>query len=355
MRPRRATPADAGAIAAVHTAGWRSVYRGLLPDGFLDGLDLAAHTAHWRTRLTDPRLPVLVAEGDDGPLDAFCALGPTTDPDHAGAEGVWQIHQLYVSPARRGGGIGGRLFDAALDVARAEGARVLSLWVVEQNAAARRFYERHGMQPDGGRRRNTLAPGAVLEELRYVLPLGEATQLPTATLRPATRADLPAIEALIDVSARALSAGFYSPAQIESLLRFVFGADTRLVDDGTYFVIERSAGLIAAGGWSRRRTLYGGDRMKSGDDPVLDPAREPARIRAFFVHPSCARQGLGRRLFDECRRAAAAAGFRSLALVATLPGEPLYRALGFEVTERRELALPDGAVVPVAHMTRAEG
>jgi GNAT superfamily N-acetyltransferase len=117
------------------------------------------------------------------------------------------------------------------------------------------------------------------------------------TLRAACTHDLPAIEALIARSARALSAGFYTEAQVASLLRHVFGVDTQLVRDGTYYVIETTSdGLAAAGGWSRRRTLYGGDRMKQADDPLLDPDRDPARIRAFFVHPAWARRGLGRQL-----------------------------------------------------------
>jgi len=173
------------------------------------------------------------------------------------------------------------------------------------------------------------------------------------TLRAACTHDLPAIEALIARSARELSVGFYTEAQVTGLLRYVFGADTQLLRDGTYYVIETaSAGLAAAGGWSRRRTLYGGDRMKPADDPLLDPAREPARIRAFFVHPHWARRGLGRRLYDHCEAAARAAGFRRLALVATLPGEPLYRALGFELDQRFTLTLPDGIEVPVARMSR---
>ena len=171
-------------------------------------------------------------------------------------------------------------------------------------------------------------------------------------VRRATRADVPAIEELIARSARALSEGYYTATQIESLLRFVFGTDTQLIDDGSYFVVERGGQIVAAGGWSRRRTLFGADRMKEREDPLLDPRSEPARIRAFFVHPAAARQGLGRRLFDECRSAAAAAGFRTLTLVATLPGEPLYQALGFTVTERFQLRLPDQVEVPVARMSR---
>ncbi len=146
--------------------------------------------------------------------------------------------------------------------------------------------------------------------------------------------DLPALQRLIEESVRGLSAPFYTPAQIESALVHVFGPDTRLIADGTYFVVSGHEGLAAAGGWSRRRTLYGGDQMKQGEDPLLDPAVEPARIRAFFVHPAWARRGLGRELYNRCAAEAKAAGFHSLELMATLPGEPLYRALGFKEVER---------------------
>jgi GNAT superfamily N-acetyltransferase len=172
-------------------------------------------------------------------------------------------------------------------------------------------------------------------------------------LRPATPADVPPLRGLIEQSVRGLSDGYYTPAQVESALRYVFGPDTQLIADGTYYVVETdTGGLVAAGGWSRRQTLYGGDQMKSADDPLLDPATQPARIRAFFVHPTWARRGLGRRLFDRCAADAAAAGFRSLELMATLPGEPLYRALGFVPRERVERVLPDGQTLPVVRMTR---
>lgn len=172
-------------------------------------------------------------------------------------------------------------------------------------------------------------------------------------LRPATLDDVPALERLIAASARGLSAGSYTPAQVEALVRHVFGVDTQLVRDGTYHVIEDDDGMAACGGWSARRTLYGGDVMKGGEDPRLDPATEPARIRAFFVHPRCARRGLGRRLWETCARAAADAGFGAMELMATLPGEPLYAALGFTVEERTSIALPGGVTVPLARMRRA--
>jgi GNAT superfamily N-acetyltransferase len=169
--------------------------------------------------------------------------------------------------------------------------------------------------------------------------------------RPATPADAPAIAALIDASVRGLGPGFYTPAEIEGGLRYVFGVDTQIIADGTYFVIDAGDGtLAAAGGWSARRTLFGGDQMKGAEDPRLDPAREPARIRAFFVHPAWARRGLARRLFERCRDEAADAGFRSLELMATLPGVPLYEALGFAAEERVDVPLPDGGTLPCVRM-----
>jgi GNAT superfamily N-acetyltransferase len=172
-------------------------------------------------------------------------------------------------------------------------------------------------------------------------------------LRAATTDDLPAIRTLIQESVRGLSEGFYSPAQIESGLTYVFGADTQLIADGTYYVIHDDGGMIACGGWSRRATLYGGDQHKSAVDPFLDPELSPARIRAFFVHPGRARQGLGRMLFDACIAAARRARFSAFELGATLPGVPLYLALGFESRARLDATLPDGVVLPIVRMWRA--
>lgn len=152
---------------------------------------------------------------------------------------------------------------------------------------------------------------------------------------------------------RALSNGYYSPQQVESSIRYVFGADTQLIADRTYYVVTSGQLVAAAGGWSYRQTLYGGDQMKGEEDPRLDPATDAARIRAFFVHPDFARRGLGRALFDRCAADAVAAGFRSLELMSTLPGEPLYRALGFEEVARLTPMLPDGVPFPVVLMRRA--
>lgn len=171
-------------------------------------------------------------------------------------------------------------------------------------------------------------------------------------IRLATVEDLPALRELIPLSARELSRGFYSPEQTESAIRFVFGPDSRLIDDRTYFVAEEDGFLVACGGWSRRRALYGGDQMKEEADPLLDPSTEAARIRAFFVHPAFARRGIGAAILRTCMEAARAAGFRRLELAATLPGVPLYEAFGFEIRERMEAPLPDGVLLPIIRMER---
>jgi GNAT superfamily N-acetyltransferase len=172
-------------------------------------------------------------------------------------------------------------------------------------------------------------------------------------LRPARSTEVPALNALIAASARGLSRGFYTPAETDLLIRHVFGVDTQLIADQTYFVIEREGTLAACGGWSGRRTLFGGDQAKETVDPLLDPATEAARIRAFFVRPECARQGLGQRLLSHAESCAADAGFRRAELMATLPGEPFYRALGYERLEPVAHRLPGGEAVPLVRMGRA--
>ena len=137
---------------------------------------------------------------------------------------------------------------------------------------------------------------------------------------------------------------------MDAALGPVFGVDRQLIRDGTYFVIEADGRLVACGGWSRRRAVFGGDRERPGEDAALDPARDPARIRAFFVHPQWARRGLGRALLAACEAAIVAAGFRRAVLVATLAGEPLYAAGGYRVEERYDAPLPGGRGLPVVRM-----
>ncbi len=172
-------------------------------------------------------------------------------------------------------------------------------------------------------------------------------------IRLAAAEDLPALQELIPISARELSRGYYTREQTESAIRYVFGPDSRLIADGTYFVAEDGAVLAGCGGWSRRRTLYGGDQMKAGEDPLLDPATDAARVRAFFVHPAFARRGIGSGILGACMDAARAAGFRRMELASTLPGVPLYEAFGFEARERIEVPMPDGLTLPVIRMERA--
>jgi GNAT superfamily N-acetyltransferase len=149
-------------------------------------------------------------------------------------------------------------------------------------------------------------------------------------LRTATQEDEPALRALIARSIRALGAHDYSPAQIEAALQGAFGVDTALIRDETYFVIATPDGaLVACGGWSRRRTLFGSDARSGRDESWLDPQCESARIRAFFVDPAHARRGLGRAILDHSEAQAAAAGFSSFELMATLPGVRLYEKCGY--------------------------
>jgi len=176
---------------------------------------------------------------------------------------------------------------------------------------------------------------------------------PPFQLRRARHDDVATIQRLIERSVRQLGAAWYTADEIASSLRFMFGVDTQLIDDGTYYVVQQADRLVAAGGWSGRRTLFGGDQWKHGTDAPLDPAMEAARIRAFFVDPDAARRGLGRLLFDRCLADARAAGFQRLELMATLPGEPLYHALGFAAEARVQLALPDGAQLALVRMSRA--
>lgn len=172
------------------------------------------------------------------------------------------------------------------------------------------------------------------------------------TIRLAHDKDKNALNALIHKSGIGLAAGFYTEQQAEAITREVFGVDSALVADGTYFAIEAQDRIVACGGWSRLATDFGGDQAKSGNDRPLDPATEPARIRAFFVDPDMARQGLGTMLLEHCTRAAARAGFKALELVSTMPGEPLYLRYGFRPLERIELPLSGGVVVALTRMRK---
>jgi GNAT superfamily N-acetyltransferase len=180
-------------------------------------------------------------------------------------------------------------------------------------------------------------------------------------LRVATLADQDQVDALMKASAAALFPGFYDERQSTSAVRYIPVVDLDLLADGTYFVLEwegtgrglvPSRGeLVACGGWSRRDKLYTGGHDE-GDARLLDPATEPARVRAMFVRADWTRRGLGRRILEACEEAARAEGFTRLVLNATLPGVPLYLAFGFRQIEPHDVVLPDGVVIECVVMEK---
>jgi GNAT superfamily N-acetyltransferase len=175
------------------------------------------------------------------------------------------------------------------------------------------------------------------------------------THRLTTEADLPALRALMALAIDTLQKGFLDEAQIVAS-RAVMGLDTQLVADRTYFLVEEDGALAGCGGWSRRATLYGGDHSTAlRNEALLDPARDGARVRAMYTHPDFARRGVGRLILSLCEAAAAAEGFTRVQLMATLSGEPLYRACGYVEIERTAAAPVNGVVVPLILMGKAVG
>ncbi len=172
--------------------------------------------------------------------------------------------------------------------------------------------------------------------------------------RLANENDIPAIEALIPLSVRGLQAAHYSAAQMDAALGTIFGIDRQLIADRTYFAVDSSEGvLVGCGGWSKRRALFGGDAHRSEGNPELDPKTDAARIRAFFVHPQFARQGIARAIMVACEQAIIDAGFRRVEISATLAGEPLYLAFGYTVVERYRIPMRDGLQLPVVRLTKS--
>jgi GNAT superfamily N-acetyltransferase len=180
--------------------------------------------------------------------------------------------------------------------------------------------------------------------------------MPSIEIRVATRDDVPALRDLIERSVRELQAGWYTAEQIEAAVHSVFGVDTQLIDDGTYYAVEVDGQLAGCGGWSKRGTLYGASHYDhSRNDFLLDPAVEPGRIRAFFTHPDFARKGVGSALLKHCEDAARAVGFKSMEMAATLPGVPLYEVHGYEVLEAFDVPLPGGLSIQVKRMAKNIG
>lgn len=185
---------------------------------------------------------------------------------------------------------------------------------------------------------------------------------PGFQIRQAIPADIPVLRGLIESSVRRLQAQDYTPVQLESALRTVFGVDSQLIADGTYLVaetvpsLEPGAGerpvIVACGGWSKRKTLYGGDRWRDRQDDLLDPRTDAAKIRAFFVHPDWARRGIGTMVLDACEAAAQAAGFARFEMGATLTGVKLFQTRGYVALERLEVPLEGDITLPVIHMVK---
>ncbi|HKV28380.1 MAG TPA: GNAT family N-acetyltransferase [Candidatus Acidoferrales bacterium] len=177
-------------------------------------------------------------------------------------------------------------------------------------------------------------------------------------IRQAVPADIPVLRELIDASVRGLQAKDYTAAQIEVALHTVYGVDSQLIADGTYFAAEiksseKSDPVIAGcGGWSKRETLYGGDRWTGRQNALLDPARDAAKIRAFFIHPAWARRGIGSMILEACESAAKSAGFTRFQLGATLTGVPFYRLKGYVELEHLEVPLADGISLPIIRMAK---
>ena len=186
-------------------------------------------------------------------------------------------------------------------------------------------------------------------------------------LRLAMAEDVPVLRELIEASARGLQTEDYTPAQIEGALKTVFGVDSQLIADGTYIVAEapldqKGSGrrtdaqaewmVVGCGGWSKRKTLYGSDRWTGREDVLLDPRRDAAKIRAFFIHPAWARQGVGSMILKACEEAARAAGFSRYEMGATLTGAKLFGARGYMAVEPISIPLINGETLPVIHMEK---
>src|SRR5277367_530843 len=179
----------------------------------------------------------------------------------------------------------------------------------------------------------------------------------TTRIRVAGVGDIPSLQKLIQASVRGLQARDYSSEQLEGALRSVYGVDTQLIADGTYFAAEEIGKgvplLVGCGGWSKRKTLYGGDQFAGREDSLLDPATDAAKIRAFFVHPEWARRGSGGMILEACERAGLEAEFQRIDMDATLTGVPFYRVKGYVELETTEVPLENGLTLPIVRMEKA--
>ncbi len=172
-------------------------------------------------------------------------------------------------------------------------------------------------------------------------------------LRLAVVEDIPVLTALIAASVRELQAPDYTESQREAALGSVYGVDTQLIADGTYFAAEVDGVIVACGGWSKRKTLFGADHCAGREDSLLDPAKDAAKIRAFFVHPAWARKGIGTKVLEACESAAMAEGFKRFEMGATLTGVALYKARGYREVEEIAVPLGNGEVLQIVRMEKS--
>jgi len=175
-------------------------------------------------------------------------------------------------------------------------------------------------------------------------------------LRPAVPEDAANVGALMRLSASSLSPGYYDAKQTDLAAQFLTTPDLDLIHDGTLFVVELDGQLVGCGGWSRRKKLFtGSPGQEDLSAEYLDPANDAAKIRAYFIHPGFAKQGVGRQIYEACEDAARSYGFTALELMGTLPGVPFYERLGFQRLEEVNIDLPNGDILPCIRMRKEIG
>lgn len=268
---------------------------------------------------------------EQGPKESFYLLAPTSSPDTLRELLTAAYGQMGRVSKHRSLFLVGR---TRVHLDRVEGlGHFLELEVVlaEGESAVAGVDEAHDLMEQLGVLPSQLVEGAYVDLL--------AQRRASVSVRKASLDDVPVLVRLIADSARGLSRDDYTSEQIEAALGTAWGIDTELIRDGTYFVAESEVGIVACGGWSRRRKLFGADAQGGQQSEWLDPTIDSARIRAFFVRPGWARLGIGQMLLNICEAEAHTNGFRSVELMATLPGQRLYQAYGYTGNEQIEYPL----------------
>jgi len=367
---RAAVPADALCISVLATQVFLDTYaiEGIRTGLAREVLETLSMTAV-ASAISQPGVTFAVAESN-GHLVGFAQLTARARHELVHWAQASKLNRLYVQERFAGVGIGRALLAWAEAHARAGDADGIWLTAWVGNARALEFYARQGYRQLGStpyefegeqyenrlfarELRAELAPDSA-EPTRGQLDPGREKRVPppgTFSHRLARPADLAALRELMTVAIRRLVGAYLDPAGVEASFE-IMGLDSQLIDDGTYFVVQSEGRIAGCGGWSRRATLFGGDHTSGRDARLLDCASEAARVRAMYTHPDFARRGVGWLILSLCEAAAAREGFRSLELVATVAGEPLYAAYGFSVVKRIEVPTAKGRSVPCALMSK---